>query len=335
MTRRHQFETASIALIAVIACGIGTQKAAAQHLDVLFSYENEKIDIQQQPDSRGLVYAGNFPTTGIERQFTTLPGFASETDVGLGIGTEDELVYNILDNLIYWDGNDFAPPSDGAQIRVENNPPGTPDTVVTSTSGEQLGSFSPPVNRIAAAGSSGDFHRDLAWFLEPQGAPSPPPEGAYGLKLTLSTDEPGISDSDPLFFVFNFGLDATTFDSALGAFADLLAPTLPGDFDSDGDVDSADRTTITANWTGALEPGVGMSTSGQGDADGDGDVDSADLTILVTNWTGAMMASPATSKMQASIPEPTTEFLLGVAATILFAGRRVRRRYQGRQFSHS
>ena len=227
MTRTSQVETASLMLLVVGLWGSCSKPIAAQHLDVLFSYENDKIEIQELPDPRGLVYAGNFPTTGIERQFTTLPGFASETDVGLGIGSGDQIVYNVVDNLFFWDGNDFAAPANGTQIRVRNNPTSIPDTFVTPTSGELPGSFSPPLNRIGAAGSGGDFHVDLQWFLEPNTAPTPPPPelGAYGMKLTLSTDEPGIGDSDPLFFVFNFGLDPNSFDAALGAYAGLLTAT--------------------------------------------------------------------------------------------------------------
>ena len=60
-----------------------------------------------------------------------------------------------------------------------------------------------------------------------------------------------------------------------------------GDFDSDGDVDAADRTIQTVGWTGALQ-GEGAATFADGDCDGDGDVDTADQTGLIGNWTGAM-----------------------------------------------
>ena len=66
--------------------------------------------------------------------------------------------------------------------------------------------------------------------------------------------------------------------------------TTPGDFDSDGDVDSADRTIMVQFWTGALSVGEGDRTFEQGDADGDGDVDTADATLLTQNWTGAAQA---------------------------------------------
>ena len=55
-----------------------------------------------------------------------------------------------------------------------------------------------------------------------------------------------------------------------------------------GDVDSADRTIQTQNWTGALPDGEGDKTFAEGDCDGDGDVDTADQTGLIQNWTGAI-----------------------------------------------
>ena len=70
--------------------------------------------------------------------------------------------------------------------------------------------------------------------------------------------------------------------------SDLISEPWGGDFDGDGDVDSADRTILNRHWTGALPRGSGSREFAQGDADDDGDVDSADLTILVQSWTGAL-----------------------------------------------
>ena len=61
-----------------------------------------------------------------------------------------------------------------------------------------------------------------------------------------------------------------------------------GDTDGDGDIDSADRTNVTRNWTGASSPGELSKLWIDGDFDGDGDVDTADNTMLLTTWTGAM-----------------------------------------------
>ncbi|MFO0912585.1 MAG: serine hydrolase domain-containing protein [Pirellulales bacterium] len=69
-------------------------------------------------------------------------------------------------------------------------------------------------------------------------------------------------------------------------------PSVPGDLDGDGDVDSADILEFLENWTGALEPGIGDHDASTGDLDGDGDVDSNDILELLENWTGSQSASP-------------------------------------------
>ena len=99
-----------------------------------------------------------------------------------------------------------------------------------------------------------------------------------------------------------------------------------GDFDGDGDVDSADRTNQTTGWTGALDDGSGTATFANGDCDGDGDVDSADVTGLVTNWTGAINVELANSVGSVSsnvVPEPSSLVLVSMAA-IAFVSRRRR-----------
>ena len=152
------------------------------HRDTAFFYADGHIVIEAGP--HGMVFGSEFPTEGIEQQFATLPGFASEMDQGHGIGPGDEIVYHVLDDLIYWDGGLFAEPAEMVQIRVRNNPPTVPDTFIHSTSGEQPGGSLPPRNRIGKADAGGEFHVDLQWFLEPLGLPGElplPPVGAYGV----------------------------------------------------------------------------------------------------------------------------------------------------------
>ena len=95
-----------------------------------------------------------------------------------------------------------------------------------------------------------------------------------------------------------------------------LPEVTAGDFDLDGDVDSADVTILVTNWTGAQTSSLGK-TYLQGDADADGDVDGADRTAQVTNWTGAQ-AEAVTNV----VPEPSTKMLMLVAvAGALFLRR--------------
>lgn len=184
-----------------------------------------------------------FPTSGITRQYTTNPGFASETDVGAGIGPHDTIFYHVLDRLFFWDGTDFAAAAPETQIQVQNNPPSIPDTIVGGHTGEQTGSLDPPRNRIGSAMPNGDFHSHVSFQLEPyQAEPPPPPEfGAYGVKLSVATSATGIEASEPVFVVFNFGLDDATFHLGIEAFLELLqGPGLLGDFNENGELDTAD-----------------------------------------------------------------------------------------------
>ena len=82
-------------------------------------------------------------------------------------------------------------------------------------------------------------------------------------------------------------------------------PSVCGDFDSDGDVDAADRTTLTTGWTGALAEG-GTATFADGDCDGDGDIDAADLTGVIGNWTGALAGNLTDGADADLIYDPTT-----------------------------
>jgi hypothetical protein len=194
------------------------------HSDIEFSYVDGKIDVEFGDE--GAVFEGEFPTEGVDRQFTTEPGFGSELEEGLGIGAGDQVVYNVLGNLMFWNDG-FKPVPDGVSLRVVNKPPApiVPDTVITRDSGVQRGSFTPALNRIGEAESDGDFHSDLQFFLEPNGAPDPiNPEifGAYGVMLSLSTDAEGIADSDPFFLVLNMGLDEELYEEGVEAFAAVV-----------------------------------------------------------------------------------------------------------------
>ncbi len=85
--------------------------------------------------------------------------------------------------------------------------------------------------------------------------------------------------------------------------------TIPGDYDGDGDVDSADL----ARWS------TWYGINANGDADGDGDTDGTDFLIWQQNHTGSLPLSATTS-----VPEPTTLALL--VGSMLLCGFRTARR---------
>ena len=79
---------------------------------------------------------------------------------------------------------------------------------------------------------------------------------------------------------------------------------LPGDTNSDGDVDDSDLGTSLANYTGPL--GNVGKTAAQGDTDGDGDVDDSDLGTSFANYTGPISPN--------NVPEPASAVLLAIGA---------------------
>ncbi len=88
--------------------------------------------------------------------------------------------------------------------------------------------------------------------------------------------------------------------------AALVLLDIPGDANGDRIVNDADASIVASNWqkTG-LDP---EEAWGMGDFNGDFAVNDADATIMAANWS-------ATSSSAASVPEPSTLFLL-VAAMV-------------------
>ena len=82
--------------------------------------------------------------------------------------------------------------------------------------------------------------------------------------------------------------------------------SVPGDTDSDGDVDADDAAKLAENW------GLNVGTAGaaEGDFDGDGYVGPIDAAIQAGNWTG-----PGESGSGNSVPEPST--LVAILAGLL------------------
>lgn len=298
-------KTFYLAIVLLMMAG-ARQDASGQggHSDIQFWYDEGRIEVNTEHEG---VATGEFATSGFFQQFEANPGFASETDIGLGVNSGDLITYNVLDDLRFWDGASFAVPPDDVQIRVDNN--AGPDTVVDNSSGEQFGSsVAPFVNVIDQAGGGGDFHSHVDFYLEPlpEAAPPTPPFGAYGLKLNLSTDAIGVADSEPFFVVFNFGLGAGEFGQAIDAFVALLSsPLLPGDFNGDGAVDAADYTVWRDNLGQPEDPAV-LSGNGNG-----GTVDATDYQLWRDNY--GVSSSSSASLTPTAAPEPETTVLALVA----------------------
>ena len=216
-------------LVLLISLGFpGILLSDDEHSDIEFSYSNGMIDVEFGDE--GPVFEGEFPTEGVDLQFTSEPGFGSELEEGLGINAGDQIAYNVLSELMFWNEG-FKPVPNNAQIRIINRPPSpqVPDTIVGVGSGEQLGSFDPAMNRVGAAEADGDFHSDLDFFLEPKGDTADPSMyGVYGFMASISTDADGIGNSDPFAMVFNFGLEEDKFEAGVAAFASTVPEPVGG-----------------------------------------------------------------------------------------------------------
>lgn len=206
MTARHLC-TAAVLLLCL------SPVALAQHSDIEFSYAGGMIDIEFGPE--GQVFEADLPTSGLFEQISADPGFASESVEGLGILPNDLIDYNVLGPLMYHNGTTFAPVPAGAHIDILDVPSGgmtVDDTTVGPVSGGGV---------IGQADGAGEFHSHVDFELQPLGLGAPE-YGAYGILMDISTDEPGIDNSDPFFVVFNFGLDEPVFEGAVEAFAAVV-----------------------------------------------------------------------------------------------------------------
>jgi len=219
----NNFRTTFLAFTVLLCLtAFGSAQDGHGHSDVEFQYVDNTIDVEFGDE--GAVFESEFATEGADLQFAGEPGFASELEEGMGIGAGDQIVYNVLSDLMYWNGS-FQPAPNNAQIRVLNVPPSpvVPDTIIGAGTGIQMGSFDPALNRIGGAEADGDFHNDLDFLLEPKGDTADESMfGAYGFLISLSTDADGISDSEPFAMVFNFGMEEEMFEQGVAAFASAV-----------------------------------------------------------------------------------------------------------------
>ncbi|MEZ6098747.1 MAG: hypothetical protein R3E01_07240 [Pirellulaceae bacterium] len=275
-----------------------------QHVDIELWYDQGQIVVAT--DTAPGIQGAQFPTSGLFRQFTSNPGFISETDVGKGLGSGDIITYDVTGPLAFWDGSGFAELGVEVAIRIENN--GGNDTMVTGASGLQGGDMLLARNLLGEASPSGNFHRHVDYFLEPNDDSSPVSYGAYGLNLRLGTTATDIAKSDPFWILFNYGLDDQAWSDAVSAFSALLNPSIEGDYNSNGVVDAADYTV----WKDSF----GATDLLAADGNENGIVDAADYTIWKDNF-GRSQSGLA----GVGVPEPA--LAIPVLLAYLVLGRRL------------
>ena len=111
----------------------------------------------------------------------------------------------------------------------------------------------------------------------------------------------------------------TTATDHLPVVADYAVIALPGDANGDGTVNGADLNIVLSNFN---QTGADWA---HGDFNGDGTVNGADLNVVLSNFNQTLGSSVAV----ASVPEPSTAVLAGIAGLILavVASRAARRRH--------
>lgn len=122
-----------------------------------------------------------------------------------------------------------------------------------------------------------------------------------------------VAGTELTVYIDHFGsLTGGDQDFAFFATGAVIAPTIPGDLDLDGDVDGVDISGFFVNFTGENNGPPGDPGA---DLDGDGDVDGVDISAAFVAYTGEL--APA------AVPEPTSLALLAPCG--FFAVRRRRR----------
>jgi len=233
---------------------------------------------------------GHFQENPLDPFWTDDPCYGSTTDSGLPPGSQ--VGFNILSDLLYWDGNgsvSFGPVPAGERLRIKYG-------FMTRHAGGGTG-FVEGFN-FQTVPSDGSFHRHLSYFLlGPDGNSIPADQdgvqaadGVYLLEIEL-TNTAGIASSDPIWLVFrNFSpsdpLAEVKHCMALLHVAHDIAHDRPrADLDFDRDVDVDDLERFEACATGPGIPYV-RECCRAADLDRDGDVDQADFGRLQRCFSG-------------------------------------------------
>lgn len=180
------------------------QPALAQHSDIEITAVDGRLVVE--PSEEGYVFEGELGETF--PNFGTEPGFEAE-DGQLQAG--DELGFNLLASLLYWDGGQFTAPPNDEQLAISK---AALTTLVNSTSGAQAGFH------FAVADGEGGLHEDLEFQLARPDANPDTAIGAYGLWLELTS--PRYESSQSFIILLNNGLGEEEFESGVAAAARLV-----------------------------------------------------------------------------------------------------------------
>ncbi|MEM9420325.1 MAG: PEP-CTERM sorting domain-containing protein [Planctomycetota bacterium] len=215
----HRSTLGAAALAAVgLACS-----AHAQHADIEVFNDNGTLVVLDGP-----LFEGNFGDEGAA--FTTInPGFASEPDevddLGfLTIPDGEEISFNVLKELFYWDGSSVAAVPTDHFVRLQQGSTLDLRVDIDGTTGFQtgyvFGEEGEAVNSMADP-EPGGFHSHITYeLLQGAGPAAGDVAGAYGFVLELEGST--LDTSDRFGVLLNFGLEEDDFENGVSSFAAFI-----------------------------------------------------------------------------------------------------------------
>lgn len=228
--------------------------------DVVLATEGGRI-VTLIDEGSGLKSACTYESEFELGDFTDEPGFDSESGA---LPANSDLGFTINRALRVWDGAGFDT-IPGERIEISWGPLGP---VTSPTEDIPVDGFTLGVS------SNGEFHYHYDFGLTGPAAP-----GVYLLSLTLWSDHPDLEASEPLFIVFNKGMDEAVHEEAIdwwlanGAWCGEGACI--ADFNGDGTVDTRDFVAYLGAWS-ASDP--------ESDINGDGEIDTRDFIAYLGLW---------------------------------------------------
>ncbi|MFN5755246.1 MAG: PEP-CTERM sorting domain-containing protein [Planctomycetia bacterium] len=199
-------------LVAVAAVGLGSARAGGVHAgDIELEIENNKLVTHN-----GRYFESAFTDAGGVYRSTS-PGFDSAAGL-LQYSEEEpmqEIGFNVLGPLLYWDGELKAPQA-GLGLSLFWGPS---NVSVTGASTSGVAGFS----LGGATDPNGRFHEHFTFEIA-----SSADVGAYGVLLELTPEGSStFTKSDPFLLVFNRGLGTAEFESGVDAMVQVTAVPEP------------------------------------------------------------------------------------------------------------
>ncbi len=195
--------------LAVVVAFTCTSSAQLDPVDVVLETSSGTIETLAQRTG-GVLEAECVFAADIASGSTNDPGF----DTLNGTFAPNQDVYlDIASHLRAWDGSGWV---DAAPTRIRITR-GFDGPVFSPSAGA-----GPAAGFAVAANSSGKWHKHYLFTIE--GAASDP---AYALELRLRTDDALPAPSEPFWFVFSNGADASTYSQAFSAAQSMLSGCSP------------------------------------------------------------------------------------------------------------